>query len=64
MGVPAMSGRRCEHMAVSATWASFSQCVIHVILDDPCQPWAPIRKHRVGREVHMDLTEGQAVLHV
>jgi hypothetical protein len=36
----------------------------HVIPDNPSGPYAPIRKHGVGPDVNVDLTAGQAVLHV
>jgi hypothetical protein len=38
--------------------------VVHVILDNPHRPQAPIRKHGVGSDVDVDLTAGQVVLHV
>jgi hypothetical protein len=38
--------------------------VMHVIPDNPCRPWAPIRKHGVGSDVEVDHTTGQDVLRV
>jgi hypothetical protein len=38
--------------------------IVHVILDNSCGPWAPIKKHEVGPDVNMDLTVGQTMLHV
>jgi hypothetical protein len=38
--------------------------VIHIVSDDPRRPRAPIRKHRVGRDVDVDLIAGQAMLFV
>jgi hypothetical protein len=38
--------------------------VVHVVPDNPRGPWGPIRKHGVGPDVDLDLTEGKVVLHV
>jgi hypothetical protein len=44
--------------------SSLLHAVVHVIPDNPRGPRAPIRKHRVGLDVDIDLTAGKTVLHV
>jgi hypothetical protein len=44
--------------------SSLLHVIVHVVPDNPHGPQAPIRKHGVGLDVNMDLTVGQAVLHV
>jgi hypothetical protein len=56
----------CAHGVKQALRAQGSECdmssllhhVVHVIPDDKRGPWAPIRKHRVGQDVDVDLIAG------
>jgi hypothetical protein len=38
--------------------------IVHVVPGNPRGPRAPIKKHGVGQDVDIDLTAGQAILHV
>jgi hypothetical protein len=42
--------------------SSLLHSVVHVGPNNPRGPWAPIRKHRVGRDINIDLIALQAVL--
>jgi hypothetical protein len=42
--------------------SSLLHSIIHVSNNSPCGPWAPVRKHRVGRDIDVDLVALSVIL--